>query len=190
MSTDLIRSIAQESAQANKDFFSVRENIDALSTAADQMSKTFTENGKIIVFGNGGSAADSEHLAAELVVRFEKERKALPCIALSANTSNLTACGNDYSFDDIFSRQVEALAVKEDLIFAISTSGNSKNVIKAVNTAKKKGCKVVALTGKDGGELIKLADISINVKNKVTARVQEIHILIIHILCKIVEASL
>ena len=187
---DLIRTISDDSARVNKDFFSSEDNIKKVELAADAMVGVFNGKGKIMVCGNGGSAADSQHLAAELVVRFEDERRALPCVALTTNTSNLTACGNDYSFEDIFSRQVEALAREEDLFFAISTSGNSQNVIRAVKAAKDIGCKIISLTGKNGGELAELSDISVNVDNNTTARVQEIHILVIHILCKLVEASL
>jgi D-sedoheptulose 7-phosphate isomerase len=147
------------------------------------------KGGKVIVFGNGGSAADSQHMAAELVVRFEKERKGLPCIALNTNTSTLTAASNDYSFDKTFSRQVEALAEQRDVVIAISTSGNSKNVLEGAKEARAKKVPVIALAGRDGGELAAMADIPIVVRCENTARIQEVHIAIIHALCKIVEET-
>ena len=143
----------------------------------------------MLIFGNGGSAADSQHMAAELVGRFEAERKALPCIALTTDSSILTAISNDYNFEDIFARQIEALGNAGDTVVAISTSGSSKNVIKGVKAAKAKGAKVITLTGKDGGELLNMADIAINVDAENTARVQEVHITIIHAICRLVENS-
>ena len=144
-------------------------------------------SGKIIFMGNGGSAADSQHMAAELVGRFKMERKALPAIALTVNTSILTAIANDYGYDVVFARQVEALGVKGDVALGISTSGNSKNVIEALKKARSIGMKTVALSGGDGGSMKKEANISIVVATKDTPRVQESHILIIHIICAIVE---
>ena len=161
--------------------------LDSILAAANLIANAFRTGGKVLLCGNGGSAADCQHMAAEFVVRFEKNRKALPCIALTTDTSIITAGSNDYSFDEIFSRQVEAIGKKEDVLIAISTSGKSKNVLKAVQSGKEKGMKTVALTGKGGGELTKEADISVLVKANNTARVQEIHVTIIHAICKIVE---
>ena len=156
-------------------------------TAAMIIKETLKANGKILLFGNGGSAADAQHIAAEFTGRFEKERKPLGAIALTTDTSALSAIGNDYGFDKIFTRQLEALAKEGDCIIAISTSGNSKNVINAVLKAKEMGCKTIGFLGKDGGELKKLCDVSIVIPSKRTARIQEMHILIGHILCYLVD---
>jgi D-sedoheptulose 7-phosphate isomerase len=148
---------------------------------------TLENKGKIIFMGNGGSAADAQHLAAELVGRFKKERKSLAALSLSVNTSILTAIGNDYGFDDVFVKQIEALAKKEDLVVGISTSGKSKNVIKAIEKAKQLGITTVGFLGKDGGTLKDLVDIALIVPCFDTPRIQEIHILVGHIICEIVE---
>lgn len=182
-----IKDILKESQKVRESFFSDKANIEAVSKAASRIVESYCRGGKLIVFGNGGSAADSQHMAAELVVRFEKERRSLPCIALTTDTSVLTAMSNDYDFNKIFSRQIEALANPEDIILAISTSGASRNVLDAVKTARKKKVPVIALTGGNGGSLAGLSDISIIVESNKTARIQELHITIIHIICKIVE---
>lgn len=145
------------------------------------------DGGKVILCGNGGSAADSQHIASEFIGRFKIDRNPLPAIALSTNTSVLTCLGNDYSYQVIFSRQVQALAKKEDVLIAISTSGRSINVIEAVKTAKNIGLKSIALTGRDGGELAKIADVSFIVPSDETPRIQESHITIAHIICELVE---
>ncbi len=137
--------------------------------------------------GNGGSAADCQHIAAELVGRFKSEREGLPAIALTTDTSILTAIGNDYSFNEIFARQIEALANKGDLVIGISTSGNSENVIRGILKAKKIGCYTVGLLGKDGGKLKNLVDLAIIIPSNNTPRIQECHILIGHIACEIVD---
>lgn len=183
------RKIFDESFSVKKEFISDDLNVGKIAEAASAIIECYKRGGKVIIFGNGGSAADSQHMAAELLVRFEKERKSLPCIALSTNTSTLTATANDYTFDEIFSRQVEGLAESRDVIIAISTSGNSKNVLEGVKVARAKKVPVIALAGKNGGELAPLADIPIVVRSDVTARVQEAHITIIHVLCKIVEET-
>jgi len=146
--------------------------------------------GKILIFGNGGSAADSQHMAAELVGRFKKERKALAAIALTANTSNITALANDYGYDIIFSRQLEALGAKGDVALGISTSGNSKNVIGAIKAAKAIGMKTIGLTGAGGGQMADICDLLIAVDSKDTPRIQESHVTIIHIICELVEERL
>lgn len=184
-----IKQIFEDSLKAKKEFIEDGLNVDKVAEAAEALIECYKRGGKVIVFGNGGSAADSQHMAAELLVRFEKERKSLPCVALSTNTSTLTATSNDYSFDKTFSRQVEGLAEKNDVVVAISTSGNSSNVLEAVKAAKDKKVPVVALTGKDGGKLAGLADVPIVVKSDNTARIQETHITIIHALCKTVEEA-
>ena len=152
--------------------------------------RTALEKGrKILICGNGGSAADSQHMAAEFVGRFVKERQSLPALALTVDTSLLTAVGNDYGFDCVFSRQVEGLGQEGDVLIAISTSGNSANVVKAVKTAKEKGIYVIALTGENGGILAKESDLCLAVPSQVTARIQEMHIMIIHMICEVADAD-
>jgi D-sedoheptulose 7-phosphate isomerase len=143
--------------------------------------------GKLIAFGNGGSASDAQHMAAELVGRYVVNRQALAAVALTINTSSLTAIANDFGFHEIFSRQLEALAKPQDVVFAISTSGNSPNVLRALETAKTLGLKKIGLTGNDGGKLRDLVDICVIVPSSSTPRIQEAHSLVIHILCGIVE---
>ena len=153
--------------------------------------RTALEKGrKILICGNGGSAADSQHMAAEFVGRFVKERQSLPALALTVDTSLLTAVGNDYGFDCVFSRQVEGLGQEGDVLIAISTSGNSANVVRAVKTAKEKGIYVLALTGENGGILAKESDLCLAVPSQVTARIQEMHIMIIHMICEVAEADI
>ena len=148
--------------------------------------RTALEKGrKILICGNGGSAADSQHMAAEFVGRFVKERQSLPALALTVDTSLLTAVGNDYGFDCVFSRQVEGLGQEGDVLIAISTSGNSANVVRAIKTAKEKG-----MTGENGGILAKESDLCLAVPSQVTARIQEMHIMIIHMICEIAEADI
>lgn len=183
----IIKDIVEGSIQTKKDLLADGDNISRIAAAAEKLIDCCKRGGKVIVFGNGGSAADSQHMAAELIVRFEKERKSFPCIALNTNTSSLTAIGNDYTFDKIFSRQIEGIGGPRDAAVAISTSGNSPDVIEGVRAAREKGIPVIGLAGRDGGKLAGLADIPIVVKNENTARVQEVHILIIHILCKLIE---
>lgn len=151
------------------------------------INNSLKKNGKVLIAGNGGSAADAQHFAAELVGRFMKERKALSAVALTTDSSVLTCMGNDYGFDDIFSRQVEALGNKEDIFFGISTSGNSKNIIKAVESAKDRGLITIGLLGKNGGKLKDICDYSIIMPYKETARIQEHHIMTIHLICEFVE---
>ena len=144
--------------------------------------------GKILACGNGGSAADAQHLAAELVGRFREERQALPAIALTADTALLTALGNDYGYERVFARQVEALARRGDLLLAFSTSGNSPNVVQAAQTARRLGCTVVGFTGARGGELAGHVDILLKAPSVTVARIQEIHTLCIHVLCEELDA--
>ena len=158
--------------------------IESLSLLA---TKTLKENRKILLMGNGGSASDAQHIAAELVGRFSKERRGLPAIALTTDTSILTSIGNDYSFDYIFARQIEALANADDLVIGISTSGNSANVLEALKVAKSVGCHTAALLGKNGGKIKDVVDLPLIVPSDNTARIQEVHILIGHIVCEIVD---
>lgn len=145
---------------------------------------------KVLVMGNGGSAADAQHFAAELIGRFKLERPSLPAIALTTDSSILTAIGNDYGYDAVFSRQVEGLAAAGDVVVGISTSGNSPNVLAAMRLAKEKGCVTVSLLGRDGGSIKGVSDIPIIVPSSDTPRIQEAHILIIHIICDLVEKRL
>lgn len=155
--------------------------------AAEIIISSFKKGGKLLICGNGGSAADAQHIAAELVGRFKKERKALPAIALTTNTSILTAIANDYGYDAVFKRQIEALGKKGDVLLAISTSGNAKNVLEAVKLANKTGVDTIALTGGTGGELAKIAKLSIIAAFSNTPRIQESHAAIYHKLCELIE---
>lgn len=178
----------------------IAEHVEAISNTMEYLEKedVLTEmalrciealrNGKKLLYcGNGGSAADSQHMAAEIVGRFQKERKGLAAVALTTDTSILTAVGNDYGYEAIFSRQIEGIGQTGDVLFAYSTSGNSKNVIEAVKMAKEMGIHTFGFLGKDGGELGKLCDISFIVPHKCTARIQEMHLLAGHIICELVE---
>lgn len=158
-----------------------------IRNAAEWMIATLSNGNKIFFAGNGGSASDAQHLAAEFVGRFQRERLSLPAIALTTDTSILTAVGNDYGFHKIFSRQIEGLAGKGDLFVAISTSGNSKNVVEAVDASKKRSCRTVGLLGRDGGKLGRIVDLPIIVPSDNTARIQEVHITIGHIICALVD---
>ncbi len=157
---------------------------------AQLMCAVLQGGNKILVMGNGGSAADAQHLAAELVGRFLKNRAALPAIALTTDSSILTAVANDFGYDQVFSRQVEALAQAGDLVIGISTSGNSPNVVKAIDVARERGCRTVAFTGRDGGAMAQRVDLSLTVGVDETPRIQEVHLTIIHILCDLVEQEL
>jgi len=160
---------------------------DSLQTAATLCITTLKNNGKIILFGNGGSAADAQHIAAELVGRFNKERKGLPALALTTDSSALTCIGNDYGYDMVFARQLEALANKNDLVIGISTGGTSINVIKALEVAKKIGCNIVGFSGRGGGEFNNICHSNIVIPSEETARIQEMHILIGHIICHLID---
>jgi D-sedoheptulose 7-phosphate isomerase len=159
----------------------------AIHTVAEMAGDCLRRGGKILLMGNGGSAADSQHIAAELVGRFQRERKGLAAIALTTDTSLLTSVGNDYGYEHIFARQVEALGRPGDLLIGISTSGNSPNVVRAIEVAKGLGITTVALTGAGGGRLAALCDLTLAVPSSVTARVQEAHILIGHVLCELID---
>jgi D-sedoheptulose 7-phosphate isomerase len=158
--------------------------------AASLIAQCVRSGGKILLFGNGGSAADAQHLAAEFVGRFVRERQALPAIALTTDSSILTAIGNDYGFDQVFARQMAALGQPGDVAIGISTSGNSPNVIAAMKEAKRRHLKTIGLAGKDGGMLAKYVDTPITVAAENTARIQECHIAIGHVLCELVELDL
>ena len=194
MSEERARALAVERIrESGKVIWSLTESAEYLQTvteAAQAMTKRLRVGNKILFFGNGGSAADAQHLAAELSGRFLKERKSLPGLALTTNTSVLTAIGNDYSFDDVFARQVEGIGSTGDVAFAISTSGNSPNVLRAVETARAKGLVTVGLTGRTGGKMAKAVEICICIPSDQTPRIQEGHILTGHILCELMEEEL
>ncbi len=186
MERDLVIKSYKGSLSAKEGFFNDK-NIDSLIETAALIAECFNSGGKLMIAGNGGSAGDAQHLAAEFVNRFIIERPPLPAIALTTDTSILTSIGNDYDFDQIFSKQVKALGKNGDILLAISTSGGSANVIKAVQAASTLGITTIALTGKNGGELAGVAERCINVNESVTARIQEVHITICHILCELVD---
>jgi D-sedoheptulose 7-phosphate isomerase len=158
--------------------------------ACEMIVHTLQNGNKVLIFGNGGSAADAQHIAAELTGRYKSERRGLPGIALTTDTSALTAIGNDYGYDRVFDRQVEALAREGDLLIGISTSGNSGNVINALKVGKELGCKSLGLSGKDGGQMNDVCDLNLVVPSSDTPRIQEMHILIGHTLCQAVDDSI
>jgi D-sedoheptulose 7-phosphate isomerase len=161
-----------------------------VARAARSMVACLQSGGKILSCGNGGSAADAQHFAAELVGRFEREREELAAIALTTDTSILTAVGNDYGYDEIFSKQVRALGKPGDILFGISTSGGSKNVVAAIEAARKKGMTIIGMTGRDGGKIAGLIgkdDVLLNVESPTTARIQEVHLLMLHCLCDSID---
>lgn len=167
-----------------------RELIDGVHLGAEMMISTLRQGKKILICGNGGSAADAQHFAAELVGRLQRDRKALPAISLTTDTSILTAVGNDYGFEKIFRKQVEAWGQPGDLLLAISTSGNSPNVLEAIAAAREQHMQVVALAGKSGGEMARLADLALVMPSQSSQHIQEGHIAIIHIWCALVEDTL
>ena len=187
---DLIQKEIQESVELKN---KVREELsERIIEVAHALVKCIKDGGKILLCGNGGSAADAQHFAGELVVRLSSDytRSALPAITLSSNDYVLTACANDFGFEQVFSRQIEALGKPEDVLFCISTSGNSPNLLVAAEKAKDKKMKTVGLLGSDGGKLKDLSDLSIVVPSVNTPRIQETHICICHILCELVEKEL
>ena len=168
----------------------LRTMVPELLQAAGYLTDSLNAGGKLILFGNGGSAGDAQHIAAELVGRFERERRALPAIALTTNSSTLTAIGNDYDYSKIFSRQVEAWARPGDVVIGITTSGNSPNVLEGIAVAKSKGAKTIGLTGEKGGKLASKVDLCLRVPSSNTARIQESHIMIGHLLCLLIEKNI
>ena len=179
----------------------IKEHIEVINETLSKQEKKIKEiiqlildcyknKGKVVLFGNGGSAADAQHIAAELVGKYKLERKSLPALALTTNTSIISAIGNDYGFDVIFEKQIEGLVKKEDVVIGISTSGNSENILKGVLKAKKLGAKTIAFTGKSGGKLKDKVDILLNIPSDNTPRIQEAHITVGHIICGIVESEI
>lgn len=183
-----IRQIARESIEAKRAFFDA--NAEAVARAAEMIIASVRAGGKVLVFGNGGSAADAQHIAAELVNRLNYDHPPIPAIALTTDTSIITSIGNDSSFDKVFERQVRALGRKGDVALAISTSGNSPNVLRAVEAAREIGVTTIALAGRDGGKLATLTELALVVNADSTQRIQETHITIAHILCELVEDAL
>lgn len=181
----LIKSVIAEHIELAGNMHLLEHDIAFL---AQECIETLNLKGKILICGNGGSASDAQHIAAELTGRFLKERKGLSAVALTTDTSAITAIGNDYGFDHIYSRQVEAIARPEDLLIGISTSGNSANVIKAIEAAQKIGCTAWGLSGRNGGQMCGLlCDRNIVIPSQITARIQEMHIMVGHLVCEIVE---
>jgi D-sedoheptulose 7-phosphate isomerase len=183
---EILLQHVQTSIQLKQAFF--EQEMDRIVAQADDMAERLRRGCRILICGNGGSAADAQHLAAELSGRYVKERRPLAGIALTTDTSALTAIGNDYGFDQVFSRQVEALGRPGDLLIGISTSGNSPNVIRAVTTAREFGLRSLGLLGRDGGRLASLMDEALVVPSTVTARVQEIHQMVYHFWCEALDA--
>lgn len=186
--TDQISNIVADSLEVKRRFFDV--HADDVERAAQMIAATFKANGKLLVFGNGGSAADAQHIAGELVNRFLLQRRALPAIALTTDGGVLTCIANDTGFENVFARQIEALGTKGDVCLAISTSGSSPNVIAACAQARRQKVTVIGLLGRDGGTVAALCDLALIVPSDDTQRIQETHNLIGHILCELVEAEL
>jgi len=189
----VITTINEKLKQVTDSFASLANDasvLNAIEFAATEVISCVQNSGKILVCGNGGSAADAQHFVAEFIGRFYFDRQPLPAIALTTDTSILTCVANDYSYDEVFSRQVSALGSSGDVLIAISTSGNSQNVINAVHAAKKNGCKTVLLTGKKGGKLDDLCDVVIAVPSDDTPRIQEMHLFVEHMICELAESAL
>jgi D-sedoheptulose 7-phosphate isomerase len=185
---DHIVKIFRESNRVIETF--VNENLSKLVNVVEAVTMALKAGNKILLFGNGGSAADAQHLAAEFVNRFAIERPPLPAIALTTDSSIITSIGNDYDFSEIFSKQIRAIGQAGDIAWGISTSGNSSNVLKGLEVAKKMGLVTLAFTGKDGGPVAKMAELSINVSSSITARIQEAHITAGHAICELVDIRL
>jgi D-sedoheptulose 7-phosphate isomerase len=185
---DHIIKIFKESNRVKETF--INENLSKLVAVIEAITSALKAGNKILLFGNGGSAADAQHLAAEFVNRFVIERPPLPAIALTTDSSVITSIGNDYDFSEVFSKQIRAIGQAGDIAWGISTSGSSSNVLKALEVAKKMGLITVSFTGKDGGSIAKIADFSINVSSTVTARIQEAHITAGHAICDLVDIKL
>lgn len=187
---NIIKSSLEKSSLLNSEVMLDKDFLDALANASTQLIDTFTNGGKVLLAGNGGSAADCQHIAAEFIGRLNFDRDPLPAIALTANTSNLTCIANDYGYDEIFTRQMHALANASDALIVYTTSGRSSNIIKLVHEAKGKVKNIIALTGEYTDDLDKYCDVVISVKSPKTTRIQEIHAIAGHIMCECVEETL
>ena len=185
-----IKDQIKKSYETKQTIYSSEELLNKIQEVCELCVELYKGGNKTILAGNGGSAADAQHIAAELVGRYGFDRPSIPSLALTTDTSNLTAIGNDYGYDMIFSRQLEGMGQAGDIFIGISTSGNSKNIIKAFEVAKSKNITTIALTGRDGGEMGKMADIALIVPSDSTPRIQESHILIGHIICDIIEKEI
>ena len=185
-----IKNQIKSSYETKQKIYENEELIDVITNVASKCVEIYRNGKKTILAGNGGSAADAQHIAAELVGRYGFDRPSLPSLALTTDSSNITAIGNDYGYDKVFSRQLEGMGQEGDLFIGISTSGNSQNIINAFSSAKEKGIITVALTGRDGGKMAQMADFAIVVPSNDTPRIQESHILIGHILCDIIEKEI
>jgi len=185
-----IKNQVQLSFETKQAIYKNNELLDSIENVSKLCVELYKNNKKTILAGNGGSAADAQHIAAEMVGRYGFDRPSLPSLALTTDTSALTAIGNDYGYDKVFSRQLEGMGQEGDLFIGISTSGNSENIINAFKSAKEKNITTVALTGRDGGEMAIIADIALIVPSESTPRIQESHILIGHIICDIIEKEI
>ncbi len=185
-----IKNQIKKSYETKQKIYANEELINKIAQVAKLCVELYRGDKKTILAGNGGSAADAQHIAAELVGRYGFDRPSIPSLALTTDTSSLTAIGNDYGYDKIFSRQLEGMGQEGDVFIGISTSGNSQNLVNAFKVAREKGIKTVALVGKDGGEMAKMADIALIVPSDSTPRIQESHILIGHILCDVIEKEI
>lgn len=185
---DKMTSIIEESVKVKEQ---VKEKlIDNIMAVTEEILTCYNRGNKLLICGNGGSAADAQHFVGELMGKFKMERTPLPCIALTTNSSLITAWSNDFSFDTVFERQIEALGDKDDVLISITTSGNSENIIRGIQKAKELGMRTASLLGKDGGKTRSMSDIEVIVPSDNTPRIQEAHILIIHIICELVEEQI
>lgn len=187
---EIIKQRINDSIEVKKGLLENESLLENLECLTHEIKKAIRKGHKLVLCGNGGAASDALHFAGEIVGRFIRERDAWPAVVLNADVATMTAIGNDYGYDDVFSRQAQAHCQEGDVFIGISTSGNSENVRRALEMAKSKGCKTAALLGKDGGIIGKIADIPLIVPCNTTARVQESHILLIHIMCELVERDL
>ncbi|MDI6641250.1 MAG: D-sedoheptulose 7-phosphate isomerase [Elusimicrobiota bacterium] len=187
---DQCSKLIRESIKVKERILQNKEILTKIDKIAHIIIQRYKKGSKVVVFGNGGSAADAQHLSTELVCRFEKERESINAVALTTNTSLLTAIGNDYGFEKVFSRQVESIVNRGDVVIGISTSGNSPNVLLGIKQAKKQKAITVGLTGKAGGKLKNIVDYCVCVPSENTARIQESHVLITHIICQLIEEEL
>ena len=184
------KAIEKELTESAHTILATKKLSSTIALVVETIYRSYLRGGKVIVFGNGGSAADAQHFAAEFVVKFAKIRRCLPALALASNSSAVTAASNDYGFKYVFAKQVEAFAKKEDVVIGITTSGNSENVLEGLKIAAKAGCFAVALTGQKPAKSDKLASVSIKIPSKVTWHIQEAHAAVLHIICKLVEEKL
>ena len=184
-----MKSAIKENREVTESLMS-KDNLELLERIGTVIVEALKQGGKVLVFGNGGSAADSQHMVAELVGRYKKERRALPAVALTTNTSTITALSNDYSYDMNFARQIEALGRKGGIVLGISTSGNARSVIEGLKRAREMGLLCIGLTGRDGGAVKDIVDYAFVVKSDDTPRIQEAHVLVIHVLCGFIESGM